>query len=216
MGYLIDGPLEGKSEITFSPHSDSDQKIVGDYYLVEVKRSSLFGLKIKWFPVPIFYFGANYTYLFDNEVRRCSVGRTTEECHDLKIVPQTYVPIFEAGFKIKGFIFFGGYHPLTKFTFSNFEDSGLSKSYRDINLEGTITTLGITYKTSLLTYSLEYTKTKVSKISHYNNNKFKSNTYPDTKSCTGLNCDSFIIDNPNWNTIIFSIGIPFRLWGEEY
>ncbi|MBG08320.1 MAG: hypothetical protein CME68_06145 [Halobacteriovoraceae bacterium] len=173
------------------------------------------GVKIKWFPVPIFYFGANYTHIFNNEVQRCSVGRETDECDDLKMVSKTYVPLFEAGFKIQRFSFFGGYHPLTKFTFSDFEDSGTSKSYRDINVEGTMTSFGISYKAQFLTYNVEYIKTKVSKISHYANNKFRSNTYPDNKSCTGLNCDSFVIDNPNWNTILFSIGIPFRIWGEN-
>ena len=109
------------------------------------------------------------------------------------------------------FSFFGGYHPLTKFTFSDFEDLGTSKSYRDINVEGTITSLGFSYRTQYLNYNIEYTKTKVSKISHYANNKFRSNTYPNSKNSTDLNCDSFVIDHPSWNTILLSIGIPFYI-----
>ena len=131
------------------------------------------------------------------------------------MVSKTYVPIFEAGFKVQQFTFFGGYHPITKFTFSDFEDSGTSKSYRDINVEGTITSLGVSYRTQYLNYNIEYIKTKVSKISHYANNKFRSNTYPNNKSCTGLSCDNFVIDHPNWNAILFSIGIPFYIWGQS-
>ena len=212
-GYLTNAPIETKSEITYTPHSNSEQSKRGDYYLIEAKPNPLLGLKVKWFPVPIFYFGVNYTHIFNNEVRRCSVGRTVDECDDLSIVSQTSLPMFEAGFKIKSFTFFGGYHPLTKFTFSDFEDSGISKTYRDINVEGTITALGVSYKKSFLVFNLEYTKTEVSKIDQYSNNSFKSNTYPSTKNCSDLTCDNTVISAPNWNAILFSIGIPFRIWG---
>ena len=73
----------------------------------------------------------------------------------IKMISKNYVPIFEAGFKVQQFTFFGGYHPIKKFTFSDFEDSGTPKSYRDINVEGTINSLGVSYRTQYLDYNIE-------------------------------------------------------------